>query len=89
MIVNNLQKKPLPNSKDNEKVSRKILILVSTSAKCNATCTQNSKYGDLQKKCEISKAREGREDDLFQKDSFASFDNNFKDYSPKKVRESF
>ena len=31
---------------------------------------------------------DGREEDLFQKDSFDSSDNNFKDYSLKKVHES-
>ena len=29
------------------------------------------------------------EDDLFQMNSFDSSENNFKDYSPKKVQESF
>ena len=65
------------------------LILVPTSAKCNSTCTQKSKYGNLLKKCKIFKAMDGREDDLFQKDWFDSSDNNFEDYSPKKVHESF
>ena len=49
MILNNLQKKTTPNSKDNEKVSRKILIIVPTSAKRNGTCTQKSTYGNLPK----------------------------------------
>ena len=40
-------------------------------------------------KCEISKAMDGIEDDLFQMDSFNSSDNNFEDYSSKKVQESF
>ena len=38
---------------------------------------------------EISKAMDGIEDDLFQMDSFDSSVNNFKDYFPKKVQESF
>ena len=48
-----------------------------------------SKYGNLPKNCKISKAMDSREDDLFQKDSFDSSDNNFEDYSPKKVHERF
>ena len=41
--------KTTPKSKNNEKVSRKNLIHVPTSAKQNGTCTQKSKYGNLPK----------------------------------------
>ena len=32
---------------------------------------------------------DGIEDDLFQMDSFESSENDFEDYSPEKVQESF
>ena len=45
--------------------------------------------GRCSEKCEISKAIDGIEDDLFQMDSFNSSDNNFEDHFSKKVQESF
>ena len=90
MILNNLQKKKTtPKSKDNEKVSRKILIYVPTLAKCNGTCTKKKVNTAIFQKCEISRAMDGIEDDLFQMDSFNSSDNNFEGHFSKKVQESF
>ena len=89
MILNNLQKKTTPKSKDNEKVSRKILIYVPTSAKRNGTCTKKKVNTAIFKKCEISKAMNGTEDDVFRMDSFNSSDNNFEDHFSKKVPRNF
>ena len=66
----------------------KTLIHEPTLAKHNGTCTQKSKYSNLLEKCEISKAMDSIED-ILQMDSFDISENNFEDYSLKKVQESF
>ena len=87
MILNNLQKtkETTQKSKDSEKVPRKILGHVPSWAKCNGTCTQKSKYCNLPKNARFL----GQCTTFFQMYSFDSSDNNFEDYSPKKVQESF
>ena len=87
MILNNLpkkKKKTTPNSKDNEKVSRKIFILVPASAKRNGTCTQKSKYGNLPKIARFLRQWTAEKTTVFKRIHLIALTTIW-----KKVRESF
>ena len=69
-------------------VSRKNLNTCTNIGKAQQYMYTKELIWQSSKKCEISKAMDGIED-LSQVDSFDSSDNNFEDYSRKKVQESF
>ena len=99
MILNNLQKQ-----KNNPKIQRHRKGLQKNLYTCTDICkvqqymyickVQQYMYTEesirqSSEKCVISKAMDGIKDNFFPMDSFDSSDNNFKDFSVKKVQESF
>ena len=82
--------KTTPKSKDNEKVSRKKFNSIQYQHRQSTTVMYTKELiRQSSKNCKISQALDGIQDDLLQMDSFDSSDNNFKDYSLKKVQERF